>query len=115
MRITIISLTILLMSACFARGGVSGARVEHLDAVVAQVHEAVMATLQAEEIAIEEESVDRQASLVKGRYADGVRVTIHATRFSERVTRITIQVGSFGDAQRSGLLMDGIQGRLPGS
>ncbi|MFW5845468.1 MAG: DUF3568 family protein [Planctomycetota bacterium] len=113
MRTFLLIGTILSCIGCFARGGVYGELRENLDASVQEVHEAVTATLRAQDLAIEEESVDQQTSLVKGRFADGVQVNLHTERFTDRASRLTIQVGTFGDGKRSQALLEGIEKRLP--
>jgi hypothetical protein len=112
MRNLMLLIALMSLVACFARGGMVGEQVFNLDAPVPNVHQAVLDCLRAENIAIEEESADMVASLVKGRYADGVLVTIHSERFTEKASRLTIQVGTFGDELRSGQLIGGIRSRL---
>ena len=85
----------------------------NIDAGLADIHKAVVTTLRIEKITIEEDKSDAMTSLVKGRYADGEKVTIHAEKLTQQASTMTIQVGLFGDELRSNALLEEIGRRLP--
>lgn len=112
MRLLLLFVALCSLAACFARGGVSGELSHNVEASVVAVHQAVLDCLRANDLTIEEEAGDKMSSLVKGRYADNVLATIHSERFTDTTASITIQVGAFGDEQRSKALMEDIEQRL---
>ena len=85
----------------------------NIDASLEDIHKAVVTTLRIEKITIEEDKSDAMTSLVKGRYADGEKLTIHAERLTQKASTMTIQVGLFGDELRSNALLEEIGRRLP--
>ena len=112
MRILFMLVILCSLVACFARGGVRGELSRNVEYSVVAVHQAVLDSLRANDISIEDEAGDKMSSLVKGRYADKAPVTIHSERFTDSTARICIQIGAFGDEMRSKALMDDIEQRL---
>lgn len=110
---TFLILIICLLSSCFARGGVMGEVRVNIDASLEDIHKAVVTTLRIEKITIEEDKSDAMTSLVKGRYADGEKLTIHAEKLTQKASTMTIQIGLFGNELRSNALLEEIGRRLP--
>ena len=112
-KLMFLGFMLVLLSSCFARGGVMGEVRVNIDARLEDIHKAVVATLRTEKINIEEDKSDAMTSLVKGRYADGEALTIHAERLTQKASTMTIQVGLFGNEMRSNALLEEIGRRLP--
>lgn len=106
MRYILLVAVLVILSSCFARGGIIGEQRMNMDASLANVHAAITSVLRAEKIAIEEDAVDMNTLLVKGRYADQTQVTFHAKKLTEKSSVLTIQVGLFGDNVKSSSLLE---------
>lgn len=104
---------VMLVGGCLARGGLAGSVSENFDAPVDAVHQAVLSTMRAERLDIQSESVDAATSLIKAQYADDTKLTVHTERLTEKASRVTVQVGSFGNEERSKALLKGVRERLP--
>ncbi len=116
MRVFMVCLALFIVGTgpgCLARGGLAGELEHNLDASVAQVHQAVLAVVRTRGLDLQTESVDHADSLIKARGADDTPITFHAERFTDKASRLTIQIGTFGDDNRSRDLFDAIAEHLP--
>ena len=102
----------LLLTGCFARGGISGDTSANLDATVVAIHEAALTTLTLNGLSIEKKGADVSSALIRGRYADNTPVTIHVQQLTSNASTMTIQVGTFGDEKRSQVILEGITQQL---
>lgn len=102
----------LLLGAAAGVGGyawVNGDLEKEYEESVEKLHDASVKALEKLDILVTEDKVDHLTSLVKGKFADGKGITITITAVTEKVAKLRIRVGVFGDEAKSNLIASKIE------
>ena len=96
---------IIASTACgISRDGLSGLFERKDDVTLSTAHQAFITAINTQGITLLSEKQDVTTGVIKGRYADSESLTVRLIRFTENATEIRIQVGAFGNTERSELL-----------
>ena len=85
----------------FCAGGVIGEEDRRYAPDVETVHAAAIAELESLGLDIGHQRSDQVSGLIEATFADGTSVTLHTQRDASGQSILTVQVGLFGDEQRS--------------
>jgi len=112
---TMVGCVPLFIGAAAGAGGVSyvrGALVRNIDERVKPMHKAVLAALKDLNYFVSADELNKHSAYIKAEYKDGKKIRIHIDALSEYVSKITIRVGSFGNQEKSLLIMNAIEKKL---
>jgi hypothetical protein len=105
----------LLIGAAAGAGGITyakGALVQNVDHTVSEVHKAGVAALKKLDLFVTEDKLDKHTAVIRAEYNDGQKIQVFIDALTERSSKITIRIGTFGDRAQSEIILDAIQKKL---
>jgi len=105
----------LLIGAAAGIGGmtyVKGTLVHNVDHTVKKVNKASMLALKELNLFILSDELNNRSSVIKAEYEDGKSISVFADAITERSSKITIRVGTFGDQVKSQAILNAILKKL---
>jgi|WetSurMetagenome_2_1015567.scaffolds.fasta_scaffold00023_85 hypothetical protein len=91
---------------------IKGSLEQQMNASVKQVYSATLAALNKMGLPVVERQRDEASASIKSRFADGTHIWINISAITNSVCELKIRVGTFGDEQKSRMILDEIQKRL---
>lgn len=113
--ITITGCVPLLIGAAAGAGSmtyVKGALIKNVDKPVAKVHKASLSAIEGLDLFITSDELNKHSAIIKAEYEDGKKVKVFIDALTERSSKITIRIGTFGDDDRSQVILTAIQKKL---
>ncbi len=113
--ITMVGCVPLLIGAVVGVGGmtfVKGKLIHNVDHTVAQTNKASVKALKSLDLFIISDELNKRSSVIKAEYEDGDKISIFIDALTERSTKITIRVGTFGDIEASQAILNAILKKL---
>jgi len=112
---TVVGCVPLLIGAVAGVGGmnyIKGSLVHNVDHAVDKVNKASIKALKDLEIFVISDELNKRSSTIKAEYEDGKSVSVFIDALTERSTKITIRVGTFGDQGKSQAILNAILRKL---
>jgi len=105
----------LLIGAAAGAGGyayVRGALQKNVDSTVKKIHSSSLKALKGLDIFVTDDELNVHSAKVNGEYADGKRVIVDIEALTERSSKIKVRVGTWGDKDRSLVIIGAIEKQL---
>ena len=105
----------LLIGAAAGVGGmtfVKGKLVHNVDHTVDQVHKASLKALKDLDLFVISDELNKRSSVTKAEYENGEKISVFIDVLTERSSKITIRVGTFGDHEESQAILNLILKKL---
>lgn len=105
----------LLIGAVAGAGGfsyVKGALVKNVDHTVSKVHKAGLAALKKLDLFVTADELNRRSAFIRAEYENGQKIQIFINALTERSSKITIRIGTFGNQEQSQMILNAIEKKL---
>ena len=105
----------LLIGAVAGAGGLSyakGALVKNVDHTVREIHKAGLAALKKLNLFVTADELNKHSALIRAEYENGQKIQILIDALTERSSKITIRIGTFGNQEQSQVILNAIQKKL---
>jgi len=105
----------LLIGAAAGVGGmtfVKGKLVHNVDHTVSQANKASLKALKDLDLFVTSDELNKRSSVIKAEYESGKKISIFIDALTERSSKITIRIGTFGDHEKSQAILNAILKRL---
>lgn len=105
----------LLIGAAAGVGGISyakGALIKNVDHTVSKVHKAGLAALKKLNLFVTTDELNKRSALIRAEYENGQKIQIFIDALTERSSKITIRIGTFGNQEQSQIILNAIQKKL---
>jgi len=113
--VTMIGCVPLLLGAIAGAGSITyvrGALVKNVDHTVKEVNKATIDALKDMDFFVISDELNKRSSIIKAEYEGGEKVQIMIDALTERSSKITIRIGTFGDHEESQTILNGIEREL---
>ena len=105
----------LLIGAVAGVGGmtfVKGKLIHNVDHTVSQVNKASLKALKDLHLFVTSDELNKRSSVIKAEYESGKNISVFIDALTERSSRITIRIGTFGDPEKSQAILNAILKKL---
>ena len=113
--ITMVGCIPLLIGAVAGAGGMTymkGALIHNVDNTVDEANEASLEALKDLQFFVVSDELNKRSSVIKAEYESGKKVSVFIDALTERSSKITIRVGTFGDQEESQAILNAILKKL---
>jgi hypothetical protein len=105
----------LIIGAAAGAGGVAyinGDLEKNFDRSVSAMHKSTLAALKDMDIFIDQDELNLHSALIKGEYESGQKIQIKIDALTEQSSKIKIRVDTFGDQEKSQMILNAIKKRF---